>query len=77
MKVAPAFDFNSAFTEIDDIKFYYVWIATNLAAFMRNNADLKESLESIEFDVVVDSLSMLTEEQRKNVRNRAKFLYTI
>ena len=73
LKVAPAYDFNSAFAEYGDTTVFYEWIMTRLAAFMHNHPDIKNRLQSKEFS---DALfgSDLTSEQKRCVRLRAEYL---
>ena len=74
LSAAPAYDFNSAFMELDDVTAYYEWIVRQLPAFMRNHSDIKERLESVEFLDAIDNLPDLTSEQKNCVRMRAEFL---
>jgi len=74
LSVAPAYDFNSAFIELDDVTAYYEWIVRQLPAFMRNHSDIKGRLMSTEFLNTLDSLPDLTPEQKNCVRMRAEFI---
>jgi hypothetical protein len=73
-KVAPAFDFNCAFREVDNVQFYYYWIRENLKNFMASQQDLRAKLGSKEFAAKVRGLTMLTTKQRLLIIDRAKYL---
>jgi serine/threonine protein kinase HipA of HipAB toxin-antitoxin module len=76
LRVAPGFDFNSAFAEYDDVVVYYEWIMAKLPDFMRNNPDIKTRFQSEEFSNAL-SESELSSEQKKCIRLRAEYLCKI
>jgi serine/threonine protein kinase HipA of HipAB toxin-antitoxin module len=73
LKVAPAYDFNSAFAEYEDTAVFYEWIMARLENFMRNNPDIKSRLKSKEFEDAIMECD-LTSEQKKCVRLRAEYI---
>jgi hypothetical protein len=73
LRVAPGYDFNSAFAVYDDVIVYYQWIIEKLPSFMQNHPDIKKRLQSKEFANVLSSLR-LSSEQKKCVQQRAEYL---
>ena len=74
-KVAPAYDFNSAFNGWNNVNAYYETIVKNLSRFMDNNQDLVQGLQSIE--QCLRQCNYLSAESKAEIILRAKYLVAL
>lgn len=74
---SPGYDYNSAFGEYEDTKFYYKWIFNNLQRFIKDHEDVKNRLQSKEFHKVLNSIKELNDNQKKIIKERAEYLISI
>lgn len=75
IKLAPAYDFNSAYDFQEDTLAYDLYIMNMLPIFMKHNRDLINQLEQIEHHLA--DIRYMTNEQRKHIIERAKYLISI
>ena len=75
LSVAPSYDFNAAFEAWGNVKAYDPFILANLQEFLENNQDIIHKLETI--DYILDKETKLTNEQKKEIGDRADYLISI
>ena len=75
MRVAPAFDFNSAFDVYEDVLMYDLDIVNNLARFINNNKELLPKLGQVETFLSTDPY--LSKEQKSSIVDRADYLVSL